>query len=125
MHESTPPSPTPPVLVAEALEALGELVGAADPTLVPDIVATFLTDGRARLEALAAAAADDDHEAFRSIAHTLKSSSAHIGALRLSSVCAAIEALVDQGRVDEARARTREAQQSYEEVAAELRELYP
>ena len=38
-----------------------------------------------------------DRNAIRLVAHTLKSSSASIGALRLSQLCAQIEAAIRQG----------------------------
>ena len=48
---------------------------------------------------LDAARAGADWQAVRHVAHTLKSSSASIGAIKLSQICADIETMVRQSQV--------------------------
>jgi len=64
-----------------------------------------------------------DSASIRLVAHTLKSSSATVGALGLSRVCAEIEALVRDQRVPEAIARIPEMQLEVEAVREALRDL--
>jgi HPt (histidine-containing phosphotransfer) domain-containing protein len=62
-----------------------------DRAFVRELVETFLTDAPAQFEAMTAAVEADDATALVRPAHTLKSSSATVGAMRLSSIARELE----------------------------------
>jgi HPt (histidine-containing phosphotransfer) domain-containing protein len=78
-------------LDAEALERLRALDPSGANALLERVLATF----RGSLERLVPQMRDGRHkgdpQAVRHVAHTLKSSSASVGALRLSQLCAEVE----------------------------------
>jgi len=82
-------------VVADLRESVGD-----DDEFVRELVETYVAEGEGHLEALAAAAADGDAAAAVRPSHTLKSSSASVGAMRLSEICRAIEAATREGRTD-------------------------
>jgi HPt (histidine-containing phosphotransfer) domain-containing protein len=82
------------VLDPAALARLSELDPTGSNQLVQRVLQAFQTSV-ARLRPQAEAARlTRDHSAIRLVAHTLKSSSASIGALALSALCAHIEAQI-------------------------------
>ncbi|MEO6032580.1 MAG: Hpt domain-containing protein [Burkholderiaceae bacterium] len=86
-----------PVLDPAALARLAELDPSGESQLVKRVLVAFQTSAARLLPQLDAASASDDRAAIRLVAHTLKSSSASIGAMRLSQWCAQVE---NQIRVD-------------------------
>ena len=66
-----------------------------------------------------AAEADDANALVRS-AHTLKSTSASLGAQRLVEICRALEAEAREGALERAGARIQEAEAEYGRVVAGL-----
>jgi HPt (histidine-containing phosphotransfer) domain-containing protein len=79
------------VLDAEALARLRELDPSGQSQLLARVLRTFLTSLERLLPQMNEARASDDLGGVRHVAHTLKSSSASIGALQLSQLCAVIE----------------------------------
>jgi len=96
MHE-----PDPPTLDESTLADVRASV-ADDAEFVADLVRTYLSDGPTHLTAIADAVAADDAEALVRPAHTLKSSSATIGAMRISARARRIEIAARSGTIDEA-----------------------
>jgi len=90
--QSNPP-PTDPsgVLDAAALARLAELDPQGAAGLVRRVLDTYCTSLERAQRELAAAREPAQHEALRHLAHTLKSSSASVGALVLSALCAQVE----------------------------------
>ena len=89
------PSPTP-VLDEAALQRLRDLDPEGKSRLLERVLRAF-EGSVARLGAqLVEARAKNDMPSVRHAVHTLKSSSASVGALRLSRLCAEIEAAVRQ-----------------------------
>ena len=80
-------TPPQPVLDRSVLEELQEVIGPA----ALQIVAVFLEDAPALVQALQQAAQANDIERLQALSHTLKSSSANVGALSLSAVARRIE----------------------------------
>ena len=83
-------SETEHVLDRSVLEELVSSVG-DDRGFVEDLARTFLTDAAAHLAAIEDAQSRGDAEAIVRPAHTLKSSSATLGCLRLASLARGIE----------------------------------
>jgi HPt (histidine-containing phosphotransfer) domain-containing protein len=71
-----------------------------DPAFVRDLVETYLADAPVQLEGIDAAIAADDAEALIRPAHTLKSSSATVGAMRLAEVSRTLEMTGRSGALD-------------------------
>ena len=105
---TTPPSqgaidptaaPVAGVLDAQALERLRELDPTGQNRLLDRIFNAFEQSIGRLMPQLDAARAGADWQAVRHVAHTLKSSSASIGAIKLSQICADIETMVRQSQV--------------------------
>jgi HPt (histidine-containing phosphotransfer) domain-containing protein len=62
-----------------------------DRAFVAELIETYLADGRAELDGVAAAIRADDAAALVRPAHTLKSSSATLGAARLAATARELE----------------------------------
>lgn len=96
---TTSPSPPEPALPSPGLdaEALGRLT-ALDPSgenrLLERVLNAFQSSAARLLPQLEAGRAGADWNAVRLVAHTLKSSSASIGALALSTQCAQVETAI-------------------------------
>ena len=73
-------------ILHEVLESTGDDIG-----FVRELIETYLADTPAQLEAMAAAVEADDAPALVRPAHTLKSSSATVGASRLSALARELE----------------------------------
>jgi hypothetical protein len=86
-HLSDPHS----VLDAAALARLSELDPTGNGTLVQRVLATYATSLERTRNELVRARQPMQPEALRHLAHTLKSSSASVGALALSALCAQVE----------------------------------
>jgi len=80
----------PPILDTTVIDELRASV-AGDASFLRDLFGTYLAEGPEHLEAMAAAAASGDAEAIIRPAHTLKSSSASLGAMRLAQLAREIE----------------------------------
>ncbi len=78
---------------------LGELLATTGDDLgfVRELVGTFLADAPTQVDAMTAAVQADDAAALVRPAHTLKSSSATVGAMRLSSVARELEMAARSG----------------------------
>ncbi|MBA3689127.1 MAG: Hpt domain-containing protein [Chloroflexi bacterium] len=81
---------------------LDELMAATgdDPGFVWELVGTFLADTPAQVDAMTAAVEANDAAALVRPAHTLKSSSATVGAMRLSSVARELEMAARGGELE-------------------------
>jgi HPt (histidine-containing phosphotransfer) domain-containing protein len=94
-----------PILDEGVLTELTESTG-GDIGFVRELIETYLADTPVQLDAMTAAVEADDAEALVRPAHTLKSSSATVGAMRLSSVARELEMA---GRTGSLEASVRES----------------
>jgi len=76
-----------PVLDRNVLDELQAVIGDA----ATQIVSVYLEDAPAMVQALQQAAQDHDGQRLQAVAHSLKSSSANVGAMSLSAVAQRIE----------------------------------
>jgi HPt (histidine-containing phosphotransfer) domain-containing protein len=81
-------------VMAELRESTGD-----DDEFVRELVDAYISEATGYLEAMTAAAAAGDTAAIVRPAHTLKSSSATMGAMRLAGICRGIE---EAGRAERA-----------------------
>ncbi|NOT87348.1 MAG: response regulator [Lysobacter sp.] len=79
--------PLPPIIDPEVLEELRSILG----TEVDRLIEVFLDDTPRLIAALEAAAVGPDYEMLRNASHTLKSSSANLGAMSLSNAARKLE----------------------------------
>ena len=84
------------MLDEEALQRLRELDPSGQNHLLERVLRAFEGSLLRLAPQLREARQRDDMQAVRHVVHTLKSSSASVGALRLSRLCAEIEALLRQ-----------------------------
>jgi len=79
------------VLDQEALQGIVEMFGDEDPNAILDLIDTFLVESANQYEEMHAALAAGDWVKLHRMAHSLKSSSATFGAMRLSQISAFME----------------------------------
>lgn len=95
------PASAPIGLDAEALARLTELDPKGENRLLERVLRAYQTSAARLMPQLEAARVNNDRATVRLVAHTLKSSSASIGALELSQVCAQVEALIRAESTDD------------------------
>ena len=88
------------VLDAQALDRLRELDPTGTNGLLARVLKAFEGSLQRLLQQLQDARGTADHAAMRHVAHTLKSSSASVGALELSKLCADIERRIRQDETE-------------------------
>ncbi len=107
------------------IESLKELGGDDDPGLVLELIGLFLQDAPQRMSDIQSSLASGDIGTLERAAHTLKSSSANIGAARLSENCKSMEELARNQQVEGLPSLVRASVQSWTELESVLRELRP
>jgi CheY-like chemotaxis protein len=103
--EPAPAAPAGAVLDADALQRLRELDPTGANKLLARVLSAFQTSTGRLLPQMMDACAGNDLPGIRHVAHTLKSSSASIGALNLSELCAQLETMIRNDKVDTLQAR--------------------
>lgn len=86
------------LLDPQALARLRELDPTGSSRLLERVVKAFNKSVEGLLPQLLAAQATADMAGIRHVAHTLKSSSASLGAVKLSALCADLELMAKDGR---------------------------
>ena len=119
----------PEAIDPAAFAHLREITG-DDLVFLDELVDTYLEDAAVQLEAMRLAASTDDAEAMIRPAHSLKSSSANVGATGLTealrpydvgvTVVRALEADARSGTVPDAAARVSACGRSFDDVRAAL-----
>jgi HPt (histidine-containing phosphotransfer) domain-containing protein len=112
----------PNVLDVSSWTQLRELAG-TDSTFLPSLVNTFLLEGQRLVDRLEVEAGRGDALALARTAHSLKSSSAQVGALALSRHCKELEGQGAAGNLLEMRAAVLRISQEFPGVADALRAL--
>ena len=85
------------VLDLDALRDLREAIGEDDPAFLDSLVGEYFGDAQTLVDDLGYAFETNELDLARRVAHTLKSSSAMMGARHLSEVCARVEHLLRDG----------------------------
>jgi signal transduction histidine kinase/CheY-like chemotaxis protein len=107
-----------PALDRRVLEQLREDLGGTAP--LREVIATFLEKTPPVLSALRDASARADTEAIRRAAHTLKGTSAMLGAREIATRCAELELCGRTGTVPDVASRVEAIEASYRKVEAAL-----
>ncbi|HIK12874.1 MAG TPA: PAS domain S-box protein [Oscillatoriaceae cyanobacterium M33_DOE_052] len=82
---------TEPTLDRRVLKSLRQMAGAKAPAILSQIIHNYQSDAPQLLQAIRDAVAASDAEALRVSAHTLRSSSANLGAMGLAKLCQELE----------------------------------
>jgi len=96
--ETSQNSQLPATLDAQALARLHDLDPTGKHGVVQKVMRTFDTSLERGLQQIRNAVAQGDSATVGSLAHTLKSSSASVGAMTLSARCSEVERAVRDGR---------------------------
>lgn len=99
--EGPPEAVAPAVLDPQALANLAVLDPGGSSRLVQRVLSTYHASLARLMAQLQAARGGGDLATVRLVAHTLKSSSASIGAMEFSALCAAAEQAVREERTDD------------------------
>jgi signal transduction histidine kinase/DNA-binding response OmpR family regulator len=105
-----------PVVDPEALEQLGAMMGERADEQVQELKDLFLKNTGRLLDAMDEALGQGDAQQLRYAAHTLKSTSATVGAVRLSARCAELERRARQGYFEGAEERVEQIKREFERV---------
>lgn len=101
----------------------GELVSNVGADFIAELVDTYCQETPQLLAELQQALARADAEAFRRAAHSIKSSSASLGALDFSALARALEMTGKSGDLSSAAPAVGQLAGDYDGVAAALREM--
>jgi len=105
-----------PVLDLEVVESLRALDEEGGPSLFLELIDLFVEDAAAQLRTMQGALESGDVKALERAAHTLKSSSANIGACRMSEICFELEKLGRSGTLQGAETLIASTGEAYSEV---------
>ncbi len=112
-----------PVLDRVAIERLHELDPSGQNKLMQRVVSAFEASVARMVPQVRQASRNNDRDGMRHVAHTLKSSSASIGALRLSKMCAELEGIIRLERSDDTAPHVEAICREVDVVLIALREL--
>ena len=113
----------PPPVDAKALENIRALQAPGGPDLLSKVIGLYLSGSPKLLGDLREAAVRRDADALRRASHTLKSSSANLGASTLTSLCKELETRAREGRVDDAAEAVAGIDAEYGKVKSFLEDL--
>jgi HPt (histidine-containing phosphotransfer) domain-containing protein len=105
------------------LATLQTLEATTDRAFVRELIEAFLEDGREQIAAMRQALAGGDAPTFQRAAHSLKSSSANLGALALSAQAKALELLAKEGNLQAAAGPLEAVAAAFPVVEQSLREF--
>jgi HPt (histidine-containing phosphotransfer) domain-containing protein len=110
-----------PVLDQSVLDELRDSVG-GDQSFIADLAATYLAESPDHLDAMQAAVSAADPAAIIRPAHTLKSSSASLGAMRLSHIAREIEFAGRNGETSGLEERVSAAREAWAQTVAAMKQ---
>ncbi len=106
-----------PAAFAHLVEITGN-----DLEFIDELIETYVEDAVVQLEVMRGAAAAADPEAMVRPAHSLKSSSANVGAMALAEACRSLEADGRAGRVPDASERVNACEEAFAAARVALAE---
>lgn len=116
-------SPAEPAIDMKVLDQYREFDPSGGLSLAHQIMQVYRDSSGETVQQVGRAIAEGDAETMRRSAHTLKSSSANVGAMALSALFKQLEILGKEARLDEAAPLFDAAQQEYGRVLAEINKL--
>ncbi len=116
----TPLNEALPTLSSEVLDQLRDLVDEETPNFLKDLLHSFLNDATEHTQAMKEGLLENDLGKVLKASHTLKSSSANLGALRLSQCCKTIEFACRNQIQEGLEAAIKQSQAELEKVRQEM-----
>jgi HPt (histidine-containing phosphotransfer) domain-containing protein len=92
-NQSAPPSDDAPAIDADIFYILCESMGEDEPEVMEELIDLFVENSRRALDTMSAAVEQQQSNTLYETAHSLKASSASLGALELSACCLELERL--------------------------------
>jgi CheY-like chemotaxis protein/HPt (histidine-containing phosphotransfer) domain-containing protein len=121
---SNPPPPRggegEPVLDRQILDSLRDMAGPKAAAMLSLIIGNYLEDAPERLQEIREAVAQGDPEGLRQGAHSMRSSSANLGALTLANLLKELENLGRAGTTANAQTLLTQVEKEYEKVIKAL-----
>ncbi len=108
------------VIDQSVLASLKELQEDGEPDIVEEVGGLFLKHAPEKIAAIEKAAAQKDAKALQVSAHSLKSSSAYVGAMRLSAMSKDLEMMGRSGALDGVTEKVRALVTEYSRVKVAL-----
>jgi signal transduction histidine kinase/CheY-like chemotaxis protein len=107
----------------KALDAIRALQREGAPSILNKIVGLYLDSAPELIRQMNAAAERSDAPAMQKAAHSLKSSSANVGALQLSALCSELEMMARANNTDGVAQKVRALEAEFERVIHALAEI--
>ncbi len=108
------------VLDRQVLDQLSDLQSKEDPELLTRVLTMYVLESPKAMAKLKQAVADGDAPEITRNAHSLKSTSANVGATTMSKLCADLQAAGKSANLDAARALFAKAEPEYDRVQTAL-----
>ena len=102
------------------LDSLKELQEEEDPDIVEEVGSLFLKHSPDKVAAIKKSAASGDAKGLQIASHSLKSSSAYVGAMRLSAMSKSLEDMARSGNLEGASQKASMLESEYERVKMAL-----
>ena len=107
-------------LDAKALQAIRNMVGEDGEFDFKQIIEAYLEEAPKLLQVIVHAIASNNPQKLHQAAHTLKSSSATLGATELSNLCKELEVMARSGMIEDGELKKSQLEAEYERVKAAL-----
>jgi HPt (histidine-containing phosphotransfer) domain-containing protein len=115
--------PNPPTIDPDAIANLRELNPGDNGEFLREIVGIYIEDTPKRLADLRAALAAGDVASFTRAAHTIKGSSANVGAQVLKGIAERLEIVSRKDGLGAVSGQIADCEEEFERVKAELRKI--
>ena len=116
---SAPPS-SPAPIDPQVLQALRDMAGEDAASVLAEIIESYLEDAPPRLQAITKAVAEADAATLQKSAHALRSLSVTVGAIPVSQLCEALEAMGRAGTTKGDSTLVEQLQAEYQRLEAAL-----
>ena len=113
------------VLDQSVLASLRELQEAGDPDIVAEVGGLFIKHSPEKVDAIMQSVEKDDAKGLQLAAHSLKSSSANVGAMKLHGLCRELEAQARDRQLADAAERVADLEREFLAAQAILRRELP
>ena len=104
------------------LASLRELQVSGEPDIVAEVGGLFIEHAPGKISAIEQAVEKKDAKGLQVAAHSLKSSSAYVGGMRLSAICKELEQIGRSGVLDGAKEKAQMLRAEFARVVAGLEE---
>ena len=124
-HADWLPSPPCPPIDAEVLQALSHMAGDDAPSVLAEVISSYLEDAPLRLQAITLAVVHADAAAVQKSAHAFRSLSVTVGAIPVAQLCEALETMGRAGTTVGAEVLVKQLEAEYERLEAVLQLEHP